>query len=153
MASATVASAQTLASVPLAPRRLTRPGHAVHTAAAQRPGRLCSQGAQAGPTLFAPLEVITLPRMFPSRRLGVTVARPAVFSGMRSSRPMMSAKNRGLADTAQTVTVGEGLKLHVRTGGNEGGHPVLCMPGALGTAKTDFGPQLEVAPPLPPSIW
>ena len=84
--------------MPLAPRRLTRPGHAVHTAAAQRPGRLCSQGAQAGPTLFAPLEVITLPRM-------------------------------------------------LRTGGNEGGHPVLCMPGALGTAKNDFGPQLEVPPP------
>ena len=43
----------------------------------------------------------------------------------------------------QTVTIAEGIDLHVRTGGVEGGLPVLCMPGALGTAQTDFGPQLS----------
>lgn len=43
--------------------------------------------------------------------------------------------------SAQIVSA-NGVNFHVRVGGAEGGHPVLCFPGALGTAATDFGPQL-----------
>ena len=35
-----------------------------------------------------------------------------------------------------------GAKLHYEVRGS-GMHPVICIPGALGTAKTDFGPQLD----------
>lgn len=42
-----------------------------------------------------------------------------------------------------SVEVG-GRKLHVVTCGDlSAGVPVLCMPGAMGTAETDFGPQLD----------
>ncbi len=34
----------------------------------------------------------------------------------------------------------DGTELHYEEGGH--GFPILCMPGALGTGRTDFGPQL-----------
>ena len=60
------------------------------------------------------------------------------------------AVGRALEKTPRVVTfmeperfqqrVGD-TKLHVVTAGS--GPPVLCLPGALGTAETDFGPQIE----------
>lgn len=41
---------------------------------------------------------------------------------------------------ARKVSV-NGVDLHCVSNGN--GHALLCMPGALGTAETDFGPQLR----------
>ena len=43
--------------------------------------------------------------------------------------------------TARRVGV-NGVELHVLTSGDPRAEPLLCMPGALGTAETDFRPQL-----------
>lgn len=49
---------------------------------------------------------------------------------------------RGLCTSAQKVTA-NGVQLHVVTSGDASLPPLLCMPGGLGTAETDFGPQLR----------
>jgi len=45
------------------------------------------------------------------------------------------------AHATQTVSA-NGVEFHVTVGGTPGKIPVVCLPGAMGTAESDFGPQL-----------
>lgn len=74
------------------------------------------------------------------RDLIVSTRSPGVSESLRNfSRFMGSATARDINEAK--VTVG-GVQLHCVTSGTTGS-AVLCMPGALGTAKSDFEPQLQ----------
>ena len=55
-------------------------------------------------------------------------------------------RGRGFATLSslgeETMVAVDGAELHVITNGPANGPAVVCMPGALGTAETDFAPQL-----------
>ena len=49
----------------------------------------------------------------------------------------------GDASSASSASTSPSLRLHYQVGGR-GDHPVLLLPGALGSTKTDFEPQLRL---------
>ena len=70
-----------------------------------------------------------------SRRLNLN-PEPVRLLGTTSAR-----NSKGTDENSGKVEV-NGIRLHYQLKGS-GAHHVLCIPGALGTAKTDFSPQLE----------
>ena len=77
-------------------------------------------------------------RIAPRMGLGLRAARTAAPSlSLPASRVLSSAT------TSEQFVEANGAKLLVLTAGdNAAAPPLLCMPGAMGTAETDWGPQL-----------
>ena len=78
-----------------------------------------------GPRRAAPKSMLRAPRLAPALSI---------------SQRRLLCSSSALALNARSVAA-NGVQLHCVTSGSSG-TPVLCMPGALGTAMTDFEPQL-----------
>ena len=50
---------------------------------------------------------------------------------------------RGFSAATPSFVEVNGQKFHVLSAGEATAPPLLCMPGAMGTAETDWAPQLE----------
>ena len=76
---------------------------------------------------------LTIPRTFFLRKT-VNVKSLASRIGMQQTPRCMS--------TISSKIQVNGVGIHYESAGN-GSHVVLCMPGALGSTQSDFGPQLK----------
>ena len=72
-------------------------------------------------------------RSLPSARMATSRA------GLMLRRPLSTG---GAPEFTEASVAANGVNLHCVTNGTAG-TPVLCMPGALGTALTDFDAQLR----------
>ena len=105
----------------------------------------------------APSWVVSCPDPTPRERVGsgdetillVGQLRPTTNVSMRACLLQIARSryklNQSLTRSAQLVTNSVAVRneqLHYHLRGN-GSHTILCIPGALGTALTDFLPQLE----------
>jgi len=63
--------------------------------------------------------------------------------GLPTARPCAGAAFATAARKEQHIEVNGRQLFVVSSGDLHAGVPVLCMPGAMGTAETDFGPQLD----------
>ena len=70
-----------------------------------------------------------------------------MISALRSSRRIAAAARPATARACSTLgeagkVAVNGINLHYLRNGSSG-PPVVCLPGAMGTAETDFAPQLR----------
>ena len=62
---------------------------------------------------------------------------------MRPNGPFRASYRTLFADVKNRGDDGAALRLHYELSGR-GAHPVLLLPGALGSTQTDFAPQLRL---------
>ena len=67
-----------------------------------------------------------------------------MYSNDSNCRKCLAIYNKNMSTISgdQTQFLNDGTKINYCTSGN-GNHPVLLLPGALGTGRSDFTPQLE----------